>query len=1215
MRDTTDSGWADGNDLPRIADPLDASNPAGLMTGSIDTRVSNVATPVWDEWREQLSLLGGDNPLLHFPREPRIELSTGHPGGLARFFSGNPTFLRNLVRDDVALHRAKNSAILISDKNVELAAARGIDSVHLAVGTVEWSNRGQSFCAPMLIRPVAMHRRGDDVELQLRGSLTLNPALVRELHEQFGIALDDRTFVALTNDNGSFRPNGALDRLRGLIAHLDDVSVTPTLAVANLSDVAFEMSSAAEFLDHPILDVLGGNNNAQRFVHESHSAVDPGHPDTRSLDTDRLILDADQEQERIVAHIVAGNSVVVATPAGTGTTQTIVNAIGELVRTGKSVLVVGPRRARLEAIRRRFRDLSLDGIGVSPSSIKSDLIRSISRIEKTATPATTNVDAALERMRTVLLEYRTALSDPDPRFGVSVLDAIRELTRLSNSGLALNEIALEPETVVAVTAGMDDAIDALMEIAELGQFDPSSIDSAWRDANFTAADDAATALASASRLEGVSLPSLESLAAEILGPTPLGIGVSVDDVRVRVELLNGIAETLDKFTPELFDRSIGDFVIAYSPKTVGDKTPALARRRLKKLAKEFVRPGAHISDMVGSLRRADEQRAQWSAMVNAAYRPSVPSGITSLATLLPEVLSDIGTLNRAFDRRLDQMPFSDLATFAASLAKDADGIDTIHERSSRTDSIRAKGLAPLLSAFAGRIVTREIVESELKLAWWRGVLEAIIADRQQLLGADTSILDRLENDFTLVDRAHITGNSHKTAHALAEAWRIAVRDLPDEVAGLRLALKGGHATVDRLSDVAPTLVDVLAPVWCVSPYSVKSLAKGQSFDVVMLVDAAAMSEAEAAPAIARGGQIVAFGDPVTDQPTPFTITPGAPDGSDGAWASILDALAARLPALTLTTSYRPLGTSLAAQISTHLYSGAVSSWPLAESSIGGSGLTFIGVDGAAPLNERTGRIEGVQSEVDAVVANVIEHATLHSDETLMVVSASAVTSSRIQEAIQAILPANRTLQDFFGRHDDEPFIVVTLNQASAITRDRVIFSVGFGRSPHGRVLSDLGALSLSNGPRLVAIAMTRATHHLTVVSCLTTAELREARMSAGARALGEFIDDTLAHVPAPTAHHPLLDDLGRRLERRGLVLLADVPGVPLAARSGDECVAIDIDDSVMNFSLREGLRIRPAMLARCGWTYERVHELELFLSPDFVADRIIKALRGGQDPA
>ena len=190
-----------------------------------------------------------------------------------------------------------------------------------------------------------------------------------------------------------------------------------------------------------------------------------------------------------------------------------------------------------------------------------------------------------------------------------------------------------------------------------------------------------------------------------------------------------------------------------------------------------------------------------------------------------------------------------------------------------------------------------------------------------------------------------------------------------------------------------------------------------------------------------------------------------------------------------------------------------------------------------------------------------------------------------------------------------------LQQASAVTRDRVIFSVGFGRSPHGRVLSDLGALSTSEGLRLVAVAVTRANHHLTVISSLTTAELREDRMSDGARALGEFIDDTLSYVPPTTANHPLLDDLGRRLEQRGALLIADVPGIPLAARIGDECIAIDIDDNLMALSLREGLRIRPAMLARCGWKYSRVHELQLFLSPDIVADRLIKEIRGGQTSA
>ncbi|MTA05834.1 MAG: DUF4011 domain-containing protein, partial [Actinobacteria bacterium] len=421
MLESDEGDWT--GDISRALSAFD--DPSNLATGNPTATITNVADTVWEQWRRELSKLGGTNPLLHFPSHVAIELSTGHPGGLARFFAGTPTLLRNLVRDDVALHRARQHASRINDKAVELAAARGIDSVFLAVGLVSWTNGDEHFTAPMLLRPISMHRKGDDLEVQLTGALHLNPALARELAYQFGIALDERAFVALTNDNGSFRPNGALDRLHGLIAHLDGAMVVPTLAIANLSDVASNMVSAARILDHPLLDTIGGNPNARGVVTESHAAVDPGNSDTRSLDTDSLLLDADAEQERIIAHIVAGNSIVVGTPSGSGATQTIVNAVGELIRSGKRVLVAGPRRARLDDIRRTLGTLGLDGLGASPSSIKADLIRSISRIEKTPVPNTMDVDTALLRMRSVIGDYRTALNQPDPRFRVSVLDAIR----------------------------------------------------------------------------------------------------------------------------------------------------------------------------------------------------------------------------------------------------------------------------------------------------------------------------------------------------------------------------------------------------------------------------------------------------------------------------------------------------------------------------------------------------------------------------------------------------------------------------------------------------------------------------------------------------------------------------------------------------------------------------------------------------------------------
>jgi hypothetical protein len=404
-------------------------------------------------------------------------------------------------------------------------------------------------------------------------------------------------------------------------------------------------------------------------------------------------------------------------------------------------------------------------------------------------------------------------------------------------------------------------------------------------------------------------------------------------------------------------------------------------------------------------------------------------------------------------------------------------------------------------------------------------------------------------------------------------------------------------------------------VWCISPYEIGTLAPNQRFDVVILVDAGAMSVAEVAPAISRGDQIVTFGDPVTDRPTSFTVTPDDSVEAGLGSRSVLAELAQILPTHAMTMSYRPLGTGLAAQISTQFYVDGLRTWPLASASLGESGLSFINVEGKGPLDEKTGRIEATATELDAIVANVVEHATLHPEHSLMVISASSITVARVQDAIHSALPANRTLQDFFTRHADAPFVVLSLQQASAVTRDRVIFALGFGRSPHGRVLSDLGSLSTEDGERLIAVAMTRATRHLTVISALSTTELRDERMSKGVNALGRFIDETLAFVPRESEQHPLMHDLGTRLNARGMTLLTDVPGVPLAARLGDNCVAIDIDDNIMPMTLREGLRIRPDMLARCGWRYTRIHELQLFLSPDLVADQIERILRDGQEAA
>ena len=351
--------------------------PHELSLGDPSYRLGNVAEPTWQSWREELSRVGGLSPLLHFVDAPRtrIELSTTHPGGLARFITGKTTLLSSLIRDDLALRAAKAAAGAIASKGVELATARGIDSVHLGIGLAEWQHEGEKFCAPILLRPLAIRRYGRDFEIRLRGAAYLNPELARALSAQFEIHLDAAAFAALAESDGSFKPNPVIDRLRGLTSHLEWFNVQPRLIVSSFADVATRLTVDADDLEHPVLDALAGNANARWTVEESYAPVQPQHQDLRSPETDTLLLDADAEQENVVAQIAAGNSVVVKTLPGTGGTQTIVNAVGCLVAQNKRVLVVSPRRSSLQGIATRLGDIGLAGFAVGPGTLRRDLIR------------------------------------------------------------------------------------------------------------------------------------------------------------------------------------------------------------------------------------------------------------------------------------------------------------------------------------------------------------------------------------------------------------------------------------------------------------------------------------------------------------------------------------------------------------------------------------------------------------------------------------------------------------------------------------------------------------------------------------------------------------------------------------------------------------------------------------------------------------------------
>ena len=1176
------------------------------------------------DWRRELSEIGGSNPLLHFDdRTPnRIELSTTHPGGLPQFITGNKILLSALIRDDLALRHARAAAARVTDKAIEMRTVRGLETVNLGVGIAKWSFEGESFCAPVLLRPLAIRRYGRDFELKLKQFPVVNSELIRVLREQFGITLDARSLIELSQSEGVFKPQPVIDRLRQMVAGVPEFVVQPRLVVSSFHNVSQRMVADAKDLSSPILAAICGNEPAKKALEKAYRPVSATPPDDRSPDTDRYLYDADAEQDDVLAQIDAGHSVVVHALPGTGGTQTVVNAIGSLVRADKRVLVVSPRRATLDGITHRLTRAGLAGLSVSPRRLRRNLVESISRNENARPEQLRDVDEALTRLRGVLLDYQDALSEPDKRFGVSPLDALRRLTVLSlGERPPSTTVRLDDQALGQLTLDRSAVAEDLTEVARLGQFQYGPEDSPWYGVDFSTTEEARSAYGLAVDLAESQLPRLISMSNEVIGQTPMRPYETIAELGVYLRLLMGIRETLDRFKDEVYDRSLTEVIAAHAPRG-GDEMSSANKRRLRKLAREYVRPGVHITDMYARLVQIQQQRVLWQRYTTVAgTRPTPPLGIADVVVAYQSAYQDLDELDRVLgtsgdSNRMKNLSLGALATRISDLARESEVLQNIQERTTIVERMRAAHLEPLLADLSVRHVPAEDVSGELELAWWQSALERMLQTNPALLSASTSVIERLEADFRLVDDAHAGANGSLLAAKLADAWRVAVLDNKQEALALREALRSGYASAVTLARRAPTLLSTLAPVWTMSPYEVAQLPDAMRFDTVLLVDAGATTLVENIGAIRRAEQVVAFGDTMTQTPSRFEIAVGATShdetDSDDLYAqSAFAQLSEVLPTLTLTRSYRAGGEDLTQLVNTRFYGGAIHSLPWAGSFLGHSSLTYEFVRGGQGLpDQHTGAVESTDAEVERVVQLVLEHASERSAESLMVITASERHAVRVYQAVLQAFSKLPQYRDFLLGERAEPFAVLTLEQATAQSRDRVIFSIGYGRTPHGRVLSNFGALGRPGGERLLAVAMTRARRAMTIVSCFKPEDLDAARIKHGVIGLSEML--SLEHPEPeppslPAERDPMIGELADRLEELGLTVALDYRGaIPLAASYGERAIAIDLDLGDSGDSLRESLRLRPAVLRRLGWHYHRVQSFDLFANPDEVALRIAR---------
>ncbi len=1181
--------------------------------------VMHAAEPERERLLAESGQLGGRSTLLRFvdASDAGIDITKAHPGSLPPFITGRSTLLSNLFRDEVGLRNARLAAERITAKNLELRTVRGLDTVHLAVGLASWRVGGVSYTAPVLLRPLAIRRHHSDFELKLHGSIGMNPELVRALRIHLGVQVDPAQIAALAYDGGVFKPQPAIDRLRALTAHIETFTVQPRLIVSTFADVGAPMSRDAVDLDHPVLNALAGHDADRAALTARRAVPARASADERAPASDTLLLDADAEQEGVLARIADGQSLAVHTLPGTGGTQTVINAIGALVSAGRRVLVVSARRSTLDGVRHRLAGIGLDGLTVSPATVRRDLIRAIGRNEKAEQPKVAEIDDALVRLRAVLRDYRAALTVRHPGLSVSVLDIVRSLAVLAAGSPAPSTSArLELPTLERLAGSRADAAAKLAAAARLGEFRFGPDDSPWYGVTFATTQAARTAHTLAGRLHHQEVPRLLERGYELIAQTRMRPFRTIGELGMYLRLLQGIRDSLDRFSPTVFERPLIELIQAHGPRRDAPNMSSGNRRRLKRLSREYVRPGVHVPEMYEALIRIQQQRAQWQKLVDVGVVPEVPGGLADVAVAWQRVYEDLGDLDTVLKRtdtdRLASLPVAPLVRTLAGLAAESAYFDNLVERATLRAELAASGLEPLLAELSVRHVPEERVAAELEFAWWQSALEHLLRHDRALLGANTAVVDRLERDFRLVDEAHAAASGPLLAGGLATQWRIGIVDAPAEADALKRALKAGVSDPAALQRAAPTLLRSLAPVWLASPYEVPDIPADSSFDTVIVADAAALCLAEAAPALRRAAQVVVLGDPVTQKPTPFHVAAAIAEGAPEVPfddVSVFERLAELLPVETLTRSYRAGGEDLAELVNSAFYGGEIVSLPWAGSYLGRGSLSVDYVEGGSGTPDPvTGAVESPDTEVARVVTLVVEHAVNRGTESLMVVTASARHAERVRAAVGEAFAGRSDVADFVARDTAEPFAVLTLEESVAESRDRVIFSLGFGLTKHGRVLSDFGDLSTADGERLLTVGMTRARRSMVIVSSIRPSAFDDGRLEYGAATLMSILNGIAARAREARLEDladPLTLALARELRRLGVSVDVHYRGLlPLVAQFDGKAVVAESDPETRDETLRESLRLRPQILRRLGWHYVRVHAFDLYSDPADVARRI-----------
>ena len=1042
-----------------------------------------------------------------------LDLSHSHPSGLAQLLAGRgPTRLSSLVREVGALADARAQAREIREVAERHAEEAGLTTCHLGIGEATWipADGGEPMHAPVLVRPCTLRLRGnarEDVDIDLDATADLNPVLLRALREA-GVALDARSLLATTDGPHGFDPTPVLEALRDLGQPLPGFRITYALVVGNLMDatgsVAADLAEdQQDWAAHDLIAAFAGDETAREtLAAQAATEIDP-----ETVPEGELVAAVDPDHRRVLARILAGHHVTAATAPGVNDLGLVVDLAAELTARGKRVLVVSQRRRSLaELVRladeRGLSDLVFD-LSPDPAlqrNASAALLQSLRAAGSYAVGEIPGEPDDLIEARDILTGHVEAMHRVQAPWNVSAHQAISALAALTRCDPSPRTTVRLRADVAATMIGRERErfATALREAADVGILSAGPEQSAWYGAPISSDTQARQAEQLIDELREQSLPRLRRAITATGEQIGLRECTSLDEMVQRLALLDRVREVLALFQPAVFRADLDELVRATGDKiwraengvTLGWRV----RRRLVKQAAALQRPTAVVPELHAALIDARAVRADWErAGIDPDRTPSLPNHLETARRAVAETqaaLDELAVLlnGTAAGEDLLHVDIEEVARRLHALHSDRADLEDLPRRTVLLRRLAFDGLGELVEDLRVRRIPVDEVGAELELAWWQSVLELIAGAEPTISQYDGTSLSQVAERFRRLDRAQLTAAADRIA-AAADEHRVATMKTYPDTSRAAIAELARSATVS-VRDIAAKYEDILfraRPVWLASPYLVPQVVpRGHHFDVVIIADGGRLPTAAALPSLVRAQLAVVVGDPLEY-------------GGEGA-ASLMDDMLSTAAHEEVLLADHPAGEGLRMFAQRRALAGEIRAVP-GPIPLDPDRLIVV-ENGRGPVIEGTTYVESTEAELRRVTELVIEHARTRPERSLAVLTLTPEHARRQMERIMQTVAVIPALRGFFDPSAPEFFTVLPAEQASHVVRDDVIVSIGFGKTPHGRLLSDLGPLSAPDGRKALATIVTRARGRTTVVSAISLEDLDPARMtSEGAKDL------------------------------------------------------------------------------------------------------------------